>query len=100
MSSSDDNAFQEKVINTAPYKALSPKIYWIMFAASLMTIILGLFSIAGVIIETNKTGNLNYFDGLLVGLLLIAGGFVLLLGVIIMKNWSPPPIPEAGSDSL
>ncbi|MHA2387159.1 MAG: hypothetical protein ACXACW_00400, partial [Candidatus Hodarchaeales archaeon] len=100
MSSSDDTSFQEKVTLSTPNTTLNPFIYWILFTASLITIILGLFSITGVIVETTKTNHLNYFDGLLVGLLLVAGGFVSLLGVIIMKKWSPPPIPEAGSDSL
>jgi hypothetical protein len=100
MSSSDDTSFQEKVTLSTPNTTLNPFIYWILFTASLITIILGLFSITGVIVETTKTNHLNYFDGLLVGLLLVAGGFISLLGVIIMKKWSPPPIPEAGSDSL
>jgi len=100
MSSSEDLSFQEKTTKSTPNSTLNPFVYWILFTASILTIILGFFSIIGIIIETTKTNQLNYIDGLLVGLLLIVGGFILLLGVIIMKKWSPPPIPEAGSDSI
>ena len=100
MSSSDDSSSQEKMSLSTPSTILNPYIYWILIFGSLLTIILGLFSIIGVVIDTIRTNQLIYYDGFLVGLLLVAGGFILLLGVIIMKNWSPPPFPDIQSDSL
>ncbi|PWI47301.1 hypothetical protein CEE45_12460 [Candidatus Heimdallarchaeota archaeon B3_Heim] len=100
MSSSDDSSSQEKMNLSTPSTILNPYIYWILIFGSLLTIILGLFSITGVVIDTIRTNQLIYIDGFLVGLLLVAGGFILLLGVIIMKNWSPPPFPDMQSDSL
>ena len=100
MSSTDDPSLQEKGISSTSTTVLNPAVYWILFFVSLLTIILGVFSISGVLIDTTNTERLNYLDGLLVGLLLVAGGFVLLFGAIIMRKWTPPPVPEIENDSL
>ncbi len=100
MSNSQDRSFPKNKESISSSSVLSPVLYWILFFASILTILLGFFSITGVIINTLQTDQLNFFDGLLVGFLLVMGGFVLLLGTIIMKNWSPPPFSEMESDSL
>ncbi|MHA1976863.1 MAG: hypothetical protein ACW98F_02780 [Candidatus Hodarchaeales archaeon] len=100
MNSSDDPSLQEKDISSTSNAVLGSVLYWILFFGSLLPIILGVFSIAGVIIDATQTARVNYFDGLLVGFLLVAGGFILLLGTIIMRNWTPPPFPETDTDSL
>ncbi len=100
MSSSEDPSHHKKTFSSAPNTVISPNIYWVLFFASFLSMILGLFSILGVIIDTTQTNQLNYLEGLLVGLLLIGGGFILLLGAIILRRWSPPPSSEELPDSF
>ncbi|MHA1941205.1 MAG: hypothetical protein ACXACP_04870 [Candidatus Hodarchaeales archaeon] len=69
---------------------LNPWLYWILITGGSVAIILGLFLSLSVIIVSTQQNQANYINGLLVSLLLLIGGISLLIGTVIMNNWSPP----------
>ena len=84
---------EEEGVEAVPH--LNPSIFWIFLTVALLTLILGLFTIASVLVDTIQHSQINYPDALFIGLLLIFGGIILLGGSIIMRNWAP--LPQIGA---
>jgi uncharacterized membrane protein HdeD (DUF308 family) len=88
---------EEDTIEAVPH--LKPPIFWIFLTIALLTLILGFFTLASVIIDSIQHSRINYPDTIIIGLLLIFGGVILLGGSIIMRNWAPLPQIEAQEES-
>ncbi|MHA1543179.1 MAG: hypothetical protein ACTSQH_09400 [Candidatus Hodarchaeales archaeon] len=84
---------EEERVETVPH--LNPSIFWIFLTGALLTLILGLFTITSVLIDSIQHSRINSPDTLFIGFLLIFGGIILLGGSIIMRNWAPLPQIEA-----
>jgi uncharacterized membrane protein HdeD (DUF308 family) len=87
---------EDERIETVPH--LNPSIFWIFLTVAFLTLILGLFTITSVFVDSIQHSQINYPDALFIGLLLIFGGIILLSGTIIMRNWAPLPQIEAQED--
>lgn len=99
MSNSENQECQEKNSVSDSVPILRPRIFWILLTVGLLTIILGLFSILSVVIANLQQTQFNYSSGLLIGFLLVIGGFLLIIGIIILKKWTPPQILDIPLDS-
>ena len=91
MSNSENQEYQEKNSESDSVPILRSKIFWILLTVGLFTIILGLFSILSIVIASLQQPQFNYSSGLLIGFLLVIGGFLLIIGIIILKKWTPLP---------
>ncbi len=79
----------EEITTTVPH--LKSFMVWIFLTIAFLTLMLGIFTVLSVIIDSIQQNQLNYPDAVIIGFLLIFGGISLLGGTFIMKNWAPQP---------
>ncbi len=88
MTSKEDGLNKEIEEPILPIINLSKRFQAIFTLIAILSSTTGFIAIISILAQSNRNTNLSYPHGFIIGLLLLIGGFILLSGVLILRNES------------